>query len=240
MNNEERNGVVRQLIVQTLLWLAINGAQPFAAAGTVRWPEAWVYLGLWLAGAVVSGSLLVQKNPDILKERMRSPMQSQRKRWDRPLMAIFGGWAALQIVAGLDVVRYGWSRMPLWLEVASALAVVIGIYVFHIVMLENSYASPVVKVDAERGHCVVSSGPYAWVRHPLLSRDGAVAWLLVRVCHRHRADRDHRVARRLGRRNAESRVTWVRRLRQRREVSARAGLVVVSRPMSASLDIAPR
>ena len=240
MNNEERNGVVRQLIVQTLLWLAINGAQPFAAAGTVRWPEAWVYLGLWLAGAVVSGSLLVQKNPDILKERMRSPMQSQRKRWDRPLMAIFGGWAALQIVAGLDVVRYGWSRMPLWLEVASALAVVIGIYVFHIVMLENSYASPVVKVDAERGHCVVSSGPYAWVRHPLLSRDGAVASLLVRVCHRHRADRDHRVARRLGRRNAESRVTWVRRLRQRREVSARAGLVVVSRPMSASLDIAPR
>ena len=80
MNNEERNGVVRQLIVQTLLWLGINGAQPFAAAGTVRWPEAWVYLGLWLAGAVVSGSLLVQKNPDILKERMRSPMQSQRKR----------------------------------------------------------------------------------------------------------------------------------------------------------------
>ena len=150
------------------------------------------------------------------------------------------GWAALQIVAGLDVVRYGWSRMPLWLEVASALAVVIGIYVFHIVMLENSYASPVVKVDAERGHCVVSSGPYAWVRHPLLSRDGAVASLLVRVCHRHRADRDHRVARRLGKRNAESRVTWVRRLRQRREVSARAGLVVVSRPMSASLDIAPR
>ena len=117
MNKAERNSVVRQLVVQTLVWLAITGALLFAAAGTVRWPEAWAYLGLWLAGAVVSGSLLVQKNPDILKERMRSPMQSQQKRWDRPLlMAIFGGWAALQIVAGLDVVRYGWSRMPLWLE----------------------------------------------------------------------------------------------------------------------------
>ena len=177
MNNEERNSVVRQLIVQTLLWLAITGALLFAAAGTVRWPEAWAYLGLWLAGAVVSGSLLVQKNPDILKERMRSPMQSQQKRWDRPLLvAIFGGWAALQIVAGLDAVRYGWSRMPLWLEIAGALAVVVGIYVFHIVMLENSYASPVVKVDAERGHRVVSSGPYAWVRHPMYA--GAILYFL--------------------------------------------------------------
>ena len=177
MNNEERNSVVRQLIVQTLLWLAITGALLFAAAGTVRWPEAWAYLGLWLAGAVVSGSLLVQKNPDILKERMRSPMQSQQKRWDRPLLvAIFGGWAALQIVAGLDAVRYGWSHMPLWLEIAGALAVVLGIYVFHIVMLENSYASPVVKVDAERGHRVVSSGPYAWVRHPMYA--GAILYFL--------------------------------------------------------------
>ena len=163
--------------MQTLLWLAITGALLFAAAGTVRWPEAWAYLGLWLAGAVVSGSLLVQKNPDILKERMRSPMQSQQKRWDRPLLvAIFGGWAALQIVAGLDAVRYGWSHMPLWLEIAGALAVVLGIYVFHIVMLENSYASPVVKVDAERGHRVVSSGPYAWVRHPMYA--GAILYFL--------------------------------------------------------------
>jgi protein-S-isoprenylcysteine O-methyltransferase Ste14 len=177
MNKAERNSVVRQLVVQTLVWLAITGALLFAAAGTVRWPEAWAYLGLWLAGAVVSGSLLVQKNPDILKERMRSPMQSQQKRWDRPLLvAIFGGWAALQIVAGLDAVRYRWSHMPLWLEIAGALAVVLGIYVFHIVMLENSYASPVVKVDAERGHRVVSSGPYAWVRHPMYA--GAILYFL--------------------------------------------------------------
>jgi protein-S-isoprenylcysteine O-methyltransferase Ste14 len=177
MNNEERNSVVRKLVVQTILWLAITGVLLFAAAGTLRWPEAWVYLGLWLTGAAVSGSLLAQKNPDILKERMRSPMQSQQKRWDKPLlMAIFGGWAALQIVAGLDAVRYRWSHMPLWLEIAGALAVVLGIYVFHIVMLENSYASPVVKVDAERGHCVVSSGPYAWVRHPMYA--GAILYFL--------------------------------------------------------------
>lgn len=177
MNSAERDGVIRRLVEQTLLWLAITAAVLFAAAGTVRWPEAWAYLGLWLAGAVVSGSLLAQKNPDILKERMRPPMQTQQKRWDKPLlMTIFGGWTALLIIAGIDAVRYGWSQMPFWLEIAGALAVVLAIYVFHIVMLENSYASAVVKVDTERGHRVVSSGPYAWVRHPMYA--GAIFYFL--------------------------------------------------------------
>jgi len=53
---------------------------------------------------------------------------------------------------------------------------VFAIYVFHIVMLENSYASPVVKIDTERGHRVVSTGPYAWVRHPMYA--GAIFYFL--------------------------------------------------------------
>jgi len=177
MTNAERDIVVRRFVVQTLLWLAISGAILFASAGTVQWPEGWAYLGLWLAGAIISGLTLAQKNPEILKERMRSPMQAQQKRWDKPLLwAIFGGWTVLLIVAGLDAVRFGWSWMPLWLEIAGALALVFAIYVFHIVMLENSYASPVVKIDTERGHRVVSTGPYAWVRHPMYA--GAIFYFL--------------------------------------------------------------
>jgi len=53
---------------------------------------------------------------------------------------------------------------------------VMGIYVFHIVMRENSYASTVVKVDTERGHKVISTGPYAWVRHPMYA--GAIFYFL--------------------------------------------------------------
>ena len=84
MANAERDSVVRQFVVQTLLWLTISGAVLFASAGTVHWPEGWAYLGLWLAGAMISGLSLTQKNPDILKERMRSPMQAQQKRWEKP------------------------------------------------------------------------------------------------------------------------------------------------------------
>lgn len=176
MNAADSKDVFRELIAQTIIWLAITAALLFVSAGTFRWPEAWAYLGIWFAGAVISGSSLARKNPDILKERLRSPKQQpQQKAWDRPLLVlIIGGWIAFQIIAGLDAVRYGWSHTPLMLKVAGGVALAIGIYVFHVVMLENSYASAVVKVDTERGHRVITTGPYAWVRHPMYS--GAILY----------------------------------------------------------------
>jgi len=92
MDDAERQAVRRKLITQTILWIAITGVILFAAAGTLRWPEAWIYLGLWLIFGLASGLSLAIENPDILKERMRSPLQKSQKSWDRPvLMAIFAG-----------------------------------------------------------------------------------------------------------------------------------------------------
>jgi protein-S-isoprenylcysteine O-methyltransferase Ste14 len=176
MTNAERDALARKLITQTVLWLAITGAILFLAAGTLRWPEAWVFLAIWLLGGLWSGLTLVKDNPDILQERMRPLGQQAQKGWDRPLLiAILVGWAALHIVAGLDV-GYDLSFVPGWLKIAGAISFALSIYVFHIVMRENSYASPVVKVDAERGHRVISTGPYAWVRHPMYG--GAILYFI--------------------------------------------------------------
>lgn len=170
MDDQERQSLVRRLVTQTILWLAVTGAILFAAAGTIRWPQAWIYLGIWLAGGLTSGLSLAKTNPEIIKERMRPPLQQQQKGWDRPLLfAIFGGFVLLYVVAGLDAKRFASSDMPVWLEAAGGIATLFGIYLFHIVMRENTYASAVVKVDAERGHKVISTGPYAWVRHPMYS-----------------------------------------------------------------------
>lgn len=176
MTMTDHDALVRKLVTQTVLWLAITGAVLFLAAGTLRWPEAWVFLGVWLAGGLYSGLLLAKKNPDILAERLRPPMQQAQKGWDRPLLvAILVGWVALHIVAGLDV-GYGLSAVPCWLEIGGAIGFALSIYVFHIVMRENAYASAVVKVDAERGHKVISTGPYAWVRHPMYG--GAILYFI--------------------------------------------------------------
>ena len=55
MHTAEDDGLVRKLVTQTLLWLAITGALLFVSAGKVRWPEAWVFLILGLSGGLISG-----------------------------------------------------------------------------------------------------------------------------------------------------------------------------------------
>jgi protein-S-isoprenylcysteine O-methyltransferase Ste14 len=64
-------------------------------------------------------------------------------------------------------VRFGWSHMPLWLQVLGAVAIAVSMYIMFLIMRTNSFAAPVVKIQAERGHRVVSDGPYAVVRHPM-------------------------------------------------------------------------
>jgi protein-S-isoprenylcysteine O-methyltransferase Ste14 len=177
MQSAEDEDLRHRLITQTAIWLAITGGILFLSAGTLNWPEAWIFLGIWLAGGLTSGLSLARTNPEIVKERMRSPLQQDQKPWDRPLiLAIFGGWALLHVVAGLDAKRFEWSDMPIALEVLGAIAIFFAIYLFHIVMRENAYASAVVKIDAGRGHKVISTGPYAWVRHPMYA--GAIFYFL--------------------------------------------------------------
>ncbi len=91
--------------------------------------------------------------------------------WDKILLPIFFVlWLAQYVVAGLDAVRFELSHVPLWLKVVGALGVALGFYVFHVVMRTNTFAAPVVKIQTERKHQVISTGPYAYVRHPMYRR----------------------------------------------------------------------
>jgi protein-S-isoprenylcysteine O-methyltransferase Ste14 len=169
--------LVRRLIVHTIIWLVILGAILFLSAGTLDWPEAWVLLigsgGLGLVSALI----IARHDPQLMRERMRGPIQSTQKPWDKALLAVVLVLCiAMFIVAGLDAVRYRTSHMPLWLEVLGAAGIVLGLYMFHVVMRTNSYATAVVRIQSERGHQVISTGPYAFVRHPMYS--GAVCYFI--------------------------------------------------------------
>ena len=72
--------------------------------------------------------------------------------------------------------RFHWSSMPGWLQVVGALAMLASIWVCFRTMLENSFAAPVVKIQEDRGQHVISTGPYAYVRHPMYV--GAVFYFL--------------------------------------------------------------
>ena len=112
-----------------------------------------------------------------MRERMRGPIQSEQKPWDKALLAVVLALClAMFVVAGLDAVRYHISHMPVWLEVLGAAGIALAIYMFHVVMRTNSYATRRRAHPDERGHQVISTGPYAFVRHPMYS--GAILYFL--------------------------------------------------------------
>src|SRR4029079_17763999 len=167
---QDTDVLTRRLIVHTVVWLVILGAILFLSAGTIDWPEAWVLL-IGRGGLdVVSPLLIARHDPQLIRERMRGPIQSKQKPWDKALLAVVMVLCIVMfVVAGLDAVRYHISTMPVWLEVLGAAGIALRIYIFHVVMRTNSYATAVVRIQDERGHQVISTGPYAFVRHPMYS-----------------------------------------------------------------------
>lgn len=169
--------LVRRLIKQTVIWLLVLGTVLFLSAGTLAWPEAWVLIIGSGALGLLSAAIIARHDPQLMQERMRGPIQSQQKSWDKALLVVVLFLSvAMFIVAGLDAIRNRNSQMPVWLEALGAAGVALAIYMFHIVMRTNSYATAVVRIQSERGHQVISTGPYAVVRHPMYS--GAILYFL--------------------------------------------------------------
>lgn len=162
--------LVWRFLKQTLVWTLALATVLFVSAGTVDWPQAWAFLALSGVLGVASGLIIARDNPSLLRERMRGPIQKEQKPWDKVLLvAIIVVCTALPIAAGIDAKRIEYSHMPLWLEALGALLIAVGLYLFHVVMATNAYASTVVRIQGERGHKVISTGPYAYVRHPMYS-----------------------------------------------------------------------
>lgn len=161
--------MIRRLLIQNVIWIVGMGALLFASAGTLHWPAAWVFLGTMAVLGLVSGLWLARIDPALLAERMNPMMQGAQPASDKIFMVVFG-FAALSwfILIGLER-RANVSDMPVALQTLGLLLLVLSTGFVLWVMRENSFAAPVIKIQTERGHRVISSGPYAWVRHPMYS-----------------------------------------------------------------------
>jgi protein-S-isoprenylcysteine O-methyltransferase Ste14 len=160
--------VTRRFLVRTVLYLVVIGAVLFGAAGTFAWPQAWIYLALNAALSFGGGLWLTRHDPGLLAERLGSLIQRDQKPWDKIFMTIMMAlWFGWLVLIALDAKRYHWSEVPLALQVAGFVLLCLGSYLVGLTFRENSYAAPVVKIQKERGHRVVTTGPYAYVRHPM-------------------------------------------------------------------------
>ena len=162
--------------VKTWISLAVRSALfPVAIlwpAGTWKWWDALLLISLWMLFFVVITLLLVKRDPALLVERMKSsPIQKDQKGWDKFLLVIFFVVGiSLYIVPGFELIRFEWSEpLPRWVRAIALIAHIPGFYLLAWVMLSNTFLSQVVKIDLDRGHQVITSGPYAIVRHPMYS-----------------------------------------------------------------------
>lgn len=160
--------MIAKLIIQTLLVYAVTAALLFVAAGTWRWPQAWVFVIEMAASGIAIGVWLARHDPGLLAERMASPLQRGQAAADKAiLLCLLVAWPAWLAFMALDAVRFRWSHLPVWIEVLGALLILVAMYVFYRIFRENSFAAPVVKIQKARGQRVVTTGPYSLVRHPM-------------------------------------------------------------------------
>ncbi|WOJ91095.1 isoprenylcysteine carboxylmethyltransferase family protein [Methylocapsa polymorpha] len=156
------------------VWIALGAeffifaALLFGSAGTLSWRAAWAFLVLFFGAALLITRKLAQDEPGLLDERLKLPFQQGQPIWDKIFLAgfivYFFAWLPLM---GLDAVRFGWSVMPEWVPWIAADGVAIALWISFRTLQANPFAASVVRIQTERGHRVISSGPYAYVRHPL-------------------------------------------------------------------------
>lgn len=146
---------LQSVIFLVLAWLAL-----FASAGTLAMPAFWIYLAILAAVVVLS---LVTLDPGLAHERMRPGGEAPPRALRLFTLVIFIHW----IVAGLDHGRWHCSDdIPEWLQGIGLVTVAVGDGLCFWAMAVNRFFSSIIRIQTDRGQYVVTTGPYAVIRHP--------------------------------------------------------------------------
>jgi protein-S-isoprenylcysteine O-methyltransferase Ste14 len=143
----------------------VMAALLFVPAGTLRYWQGWVYLIVFNTTSVFTTLYLVKKDPALLERRMKGGPAAEKRPTQRLIMlGTSTAFIALLVVPALDH-RFGWSRVPLSVVITGNLLVLVGFFLIFLVYRENTYSSATIELAPD--HKVISTGPYAIVRHPM-------------------------------------------------------------------------
>jgi len=161
-----------QVNLKLLFWQSVTIFLAFALAlflpaGTLAWPAGWAFLILFFGFYVGLTSWLFLYNPSLVQERTKLASSDQQG-WDKILFPIMLAYPFAWIIfMSLDAVRFHWSPLPVWLQWVGAGLLLVSFYMLFLTFRENSFLSPVVRLQKDRGQTVISTGPYHYVRHPM-------------------------------------------------------------------------
>jgi protein-S-isoprenylcysteine O-methyltransferase Ste14 len=155
----------RRLIVSTISSLLIIVLCLFIPAGTLAWFRGWLFLVVLVTASVVITLYLRRVNPDVIAGRVNRHQGT--KRWDRILFVIaLPTLMAIPILAALDDGRFHWSHLPWWGCVLGYALLITGMVGLTWAQSVNKFFEPTVRIQTDRGHRVIDTGPYAIIRHP--------------------------------------------------------------------------
>ncbi|RXH34821.1 methyltransferase family protein [Bradyrhizobium zhanjiangense] len=161
--------MIARLLLQNTIFVIGMGALLFASAGTLHWPSAWVLLATSALLGPLCGWWLYRIDPALLAERLRPVLQRDQPAADKMFMTVFVvAMLAWLCAMGLDR-RIHSSELPVAFQVLGLVLFLASTLFTMWVFRENSFAAPVVKLQTERAQHVISTGPYAYVRHPMYS-----------------------------------------------------------------------
>lgn len=161
-----KSGYKRIIVIYaTMAW---NALLFFAAAGRLDLPRAWFYFILNVAVMSLIFLLFLIRFPEMAEVVNARGEIKISKGWDRTFVILYALVTLLimPVLAGLDVGRYGWSQLDLWWLLVGTFFFCFAMFVSEWALLENKYFETTVRIQKERGQKVISSGPYAIVRHP--------------------------------------------------------------------------
>ncbi len=151
-----------QAIVKILCGILVLGLLLFLPAGTLRWYNAWLFMGILFIPMFAAGIVMMLKNPELLRKRLNVKERESEQRSVIMLSGIM--FICGFVLAGLDF-RFGWLPLPKCVSIAAAVIFLLAYLLYAEVLRENAYLSRTVEVQENQK--VVDTGLYGIVRHPM-------------------------------------------------------------------------
>ena len=158
-----------RLALRATLVVPLITALMFAPAGSFRFWQAWVFIGLFAVFNIFFIGYFLPRDPGLVERRLKGKEHRVEQKRFKVIWVLL--WTAVLVLPGFDF-RFGWSErlfggMPLWLSIAAQVLMACSWVLIFLVFRYNTFASAVVQVEA--GQKVISTGPYRIVRHPMYS-----------------------------------------------------------------------
>lgn len=156
-----------RVVIQLAIVVLVAPFIPMIISGQWGWWQAWAYAAASILSFVVSRLIVNRRHPDLIKERARFMDAKDTKPWDKILAPLLGlGSILTLVVAGLDKYYVQTPASSLIWNLIALFGILLGYGFSSWALVENRFFSGTVRIQTERGHHVVSTGPYRIVRHP--------------------------------------------------------------------------